>query len=214
MKNDQKIKDLVSLRNGGTALFLDENFKERTLEETASFYAHAASDLAADTFAQLHLNVGADVAERFLRDVLELIVFRIRMKKIPVMPVIDVEFHPVVEAASEAAPDAECRCLVRDGQCARCIETLSGEYAAFAKGMFTRLQVAGGKVESFLSSTKACRSCFAEASDRAIASLIPIVIPALVERPELVPVIAGGLLEVAVMGGLTAAPVKIGRAHV
>ncbi len=206
MKNDSKIKELVSVRNGGTALFLDENFRERTREETASFYAHAASDLAADMFAQLHLNVGPDVAERFLRDMLSLVVFRIRMKRIPVMPVIDVELHPVVEAAPEPNPDGECRCAVKDGRCLRCIAVLSAEYEAFARGMFTRLQVAGAKVEGFLSSTKACRTCFAPASDTAIAGLVPVFIPELVGQPELVPMIACGLLEVAMVGGLTESP--------
>ncbi len=204
MKNDSKIKELVSVRNGGTALFLDENFKERTAEETASFYAHAASDLAADMFAQLHTNIGADVAERFLRDMLSLVVFRIRMKRIPVMPAIDIELHPVVEAAPEA--DAECRCAIKDGRCERCVAVLSAEYEAFARGMFTRLQVAGGKVEGFLSSTKACRTCFAPASDTAIAGLVPVFIPGLVGQPELVPMIACGLLEVAMVGGLTESP--------
>ncbi len=205
MKNDARIRDLAKLRNNGTALFLSEH-PQLTLEETASFYANAGADLVADMFATLHTHRGPDAAEQFLRETLSLIVSGIRLKRIPVMPVIDVELYPVGDAAPELAPDAECRCLVKDGYCERCVSVLSMEYVAFAKGMFTRLKVAGEKVEGFLSSTKACRACFAEASDRAISSLVPKVIPELVEQPELVPVIAGGLLEVAVLGGLTAAP--------
>ena len=216
MGNDAAIRDLAKSFADSWVGIVEQKIPSASNEEIVSFCSRASSRMIANMLAQLQVNLGTKAAEKFLHDTLSLVSAGVRLAGVPVMPSFQVALHEAEslsteeapetpEAPPEAEPSSECACVLENGRCVKCVGILTEEYRAFSSGLFSRMTSAGREVEAFLMGTKACKGCF-EMSDHAIANLVPKWIPELVGRPELAPIIAAGLLEVASLGGLTQAP--------